>query len=89
MPTGKYKSGHFRRVFRRTPGARVVTLYRERKPSKQRCAKCDTVLSGVPRLRKAEAANTPKTAKRPERPFGGVLCSRCSRDLIKKSTRAK
>jgi len=26
--------------------------------------------------------NMPKTKKRPERPFGGVLCSKCSREEI-------
>ncbi len=29
----------------------------------------------------------PKTMKRPERPYGGVLCSRCMRQLIKDDVR--
>ena len=44
-------------------------------------------LSGVPRERPAKMANMPKTLKRPERPYGGVLCSKCTRELLKERTR--
>jgi large subunit ribosomal protein L34e len=31
----------------------------------------------------------PKTKKRPERKFGGVLCPACTSDLIKKDVRGQ
>jgi large subunit ribosomal protein L34e len=32
--------------------------------------------------------NMPKSSKRPERPYGGVLCSACTRKLLKSKVRA-
>lgn len=89
MPAGKHKSRSFRRVFRKTPGARTVLHYVRRKPSPAQCSMCGKVLAGVPRATKAELANMPKTQKRPERPFGGVLCSSCSRQVIKADVRSE
>lgn len=87
MPAGRFKSRTFRRVFRRTPGARTSLQYRKRKPSKAKCGLCGALLSGVPRERSFKMMRLPKTAKRPERPFGGVLCSKCMRKKIKDSFR--
>ena len=88
MPAGKHKSGRFRKIFVRTPGSKVVVHHRERKPSKAICGNCKTQLSGVPRERPAKMANMPKTAKRPERPYGGVLCSFCTKKLLINKARA-
>lgn len=82
MVSGKHKSRSMRRVFRRTPGGDTVKVYKKRKPSKAKCAGCGKVLIGVPRERPYKMQNMPKTAKRPERPYGGVLCSACSRKKI-------
>lgn len=87
MPEGKYKSGRFRKIFVKVPGGRTTVHYRERKPTKAICGNCKKQLAGVPRGRSAEMANMPKTAKRPERPYGGVLCSACTRDLLKNKAR--
>lgn len=87
MPSGKHKSGRFRKVFVKTPGSKTVVHYRESKPSKAVCGNCKKPLSGVPRERPAKMANMPKTLKRPERPYGGVLCSKCTRELLKERTR--
>lgn len=88
MPTGRLKSRTFRRVFVKTPGAKTVLHYERRKPSKAHCAKCKKVLSGVPRELPHKMKTMAKTKKRPERPFGGVLCSSCSRELIKQQARS-
>lgn len=85
--TGRLRSRTFRRVFARTPGSRVVLHYKRRKPNFAQCAGCGARLKGVPRGRVTEFKNMPKTAKRPERPFGGVLCSACSRRKIISMTR--
>jgi len=87
MVAGRYKSRTLRRKQVRTPGGRIKTHYLKRKPKKAHCAGCGAVLSGVPRERPFIMRNLAKTKKRPERPFGGVLCSKCSRDLIKRQAR--
>ncbi|MBI2581779.1 50S ribosomal protein L34e [Candidatus Woesearchaeota archaeon] len=87
MPRGMFKSGRLRKIFVKTPGGRVTVHYRERKPSKALCASCKKQLAGVPRERPAKMRNMPKTAKRPERPYGGMLCSACTRLLLKQRTR--
>ncbi|MBI2129611.1 50S ribosomal protein L34e [Candidatus Woesearchaeota archaeon] len=82
---GKTKSRTFRRVFVKTPGGKTVIHYEKRKPSKAHCANCGSVLSGVPRERPFKMMKMGKTEKRPERPYGGMLCSKCMRLKIKES----
>lgn len=89
MPRGMYRSRTFRRVFVKTPGGRTVLRYRRRKPSKAQCAGCGKVLLGVPREHPSKMKNMPKTAKRPERPYGGVLCSACTRLLLRQKAHAE
>ena len=86
MPSGKHKSRSMRRVFRNV-GSRVSLQYKKRKPKIAHCSNCEAALKGVPRERPYKMQNMPKTFKRPERPYGGVLCSRCMRDKIKQSIR--
>ena len=87
MPRGMFKSGRLRKISVRTPGSRVAVHYRERKPSKAICGSCKTHLAGVPRELPSVMSNMPKTAKRPERPYGGMLCSACTRLLLKQRAR--
>ena len=88
MPAGRYKSRRFRRVFRKTPGGNVVLTYRRRKPSKPKCSICGAILSGVPTGIQSKIGKLAKTKKRPERKFGGTLCSKCARREIIKKARA-
>lgn len=75
------KSRHHRRVFVKTPrGIKLIT--KRRKPKKAKCAGCGKVLSGVVSNLPYMVNKLPKTAKRPSRPYGGVLCSSCSRKKI-------
>ena len=87
MPSGKHKSGRYRKVFVKTPGSRTAVHFRERKPSKAVCGSCKKPLLGVPRERPAKMVNLPKTVKRPERPYGGVLCSNCMRKHLRQKVR--
>ncbi|HLC52517.1 MAG TPA: 50S ribosomal protein L34e [Candidatus Nanoarchaeia archaeon] len=89
MPAGKHKSGRYRKIFVRTPGSKVNVHYRERKPSIAKCGSCKKPLAGIPRERPAIFGKLPKTARRPERPYGGALCSRCTRELIKQKARSE
>ncbi|BAN90114.1 50S ribosomal protein L34e [Aeropyrum camini] len=76
------RSRSLRRVYRRTPGGYTVVHYERRKPGPARCARCGRPLGGVPRGRPPRVRRLSKTAKRPERPYGGVLCSTCLAELI-------
>lgn len=89
MVEGKRKSRTYRRVFVKTPGGRTTILFKTRKPSKAKCGTCGAVLSGVPRERPYKMQNMSKTQKRPQRPFGGCLCSRCMRAKIISEARSK
>jgi len=87
MPAGRHKSRSMRRVYKKTPGAKNVLHYEKRKPKIGHCASCGAALKGVPRERPYKMQNMPKTKKRPERPFGGVLCSKCMRLEMKKKAK--
>ena len=88
MVSGRFKSGSFRKVQVRTPGGRTVTHYVKRKPSIAHCAICGAPLHGVPRERPVKMRNLPKSSKRPERPYGGYLCSSCMREVMKEKAKA-
>ena len=77
------RSTSLRKVKVKTPGGRVTTHYRKKKPKSAHCAGCGIVLPGVPRERHVKMQNMPKTKKRPQRKFGGTLCTRCSRQVLK------
>ena len=89
MPRGMFKSGRLRKISVRTPGSRVAVHYRQRKPSKALCGSCKKQLSGMARALPSKMRNMPKSAKRPERPYGGVLCSACMRLLMKNRARGE
>ncbi|MFH0977848.1 MAG: 50S ribosomal protein L34e [Candidatus Woesearchaeota archaeon] len=87
MVEGKFRSRTYRRVHKTTPGGRNVLHHALRKPKIAHCAVCGAKLKGVPRERPYKMQNMPKTKKRPERPFGGFLCSKCSRNKIMEEAR--
>ena len=82
MPAPRLRSRSLRRVFRKVPGNRVSLQYKKKKPKAARCGNCGAVLKGVPRELPFRMRSMSKTRKRPERPFGGVLCSKCMRQSI-------
>ena len=88
MVAPKHRSRSFRRVYVRTPGSRTTIHYRKRKPSKAKCGSCGAALKGIARERPSKIKNLPKTQKRPERPFGGVLCTKCMRIKFKAMARS-
>ncbi|MAG60625.1 50S ribosomal protein L34e [archaeon] len=87
MVDGKLKSRRFRRVSVKTPGGKTVKHYRKRKPSPAICAIYGTPLAGVPKDKTSKIRNLPKSQRRPERPYGGVLSSRAMRAVIKEQSR--
>jgi len=82
MVQGMFKSGRFARVHVKVPGGRTVLRFNERKPKAPHCATCGLALAGIPRMTRVEAKNSSKSSKRPERPYGGQLCSACMRAKI-------
>ena len=82
-----FKSGRLRKVFVKAPGGSTNIHYKERKPKKAKCGSCGKALVSVPHELPSKIASLPKTAKRPERPYGGNLCSACMRRLFKEKAR--
>ncbi len=76
-----------RLVKRRAPSGRVSVRVEKKKPSTPKCALCKKPLHGVPRLIPSELRKLSKTEKRPERPFGGYLCSECMREYFREKVR--
>lgn len=83
------KSKKLRQIFKRLPSSKVKIQYEKIKPSKHKCANCGNYLHGTLNLRQAKMRNIAKTKKRPERMFGGYLCSACSRQKVKEIVRLR
>lgn len=83
MVSGRFKSRTFRRVFKKTPGGKTVLTHILRKPKGAKCGKCKATLKGIARERPKKMQTMPKSQKRVSRPYGGNLCSRCTRIAIK------
>lgn len=82
MPRPSRRSRTLRRIHVKTAkGSKLV--YAKRKPAKAHCAVCGQVLPGVASARPSQMAKLAKTEKRPERPYAGMLCSKCMRAKIK------
>ncbi len=82
------KSRSRRRVKVKVPGGTTKLVYKQRKPSKAKCSECGAILKGVPRETATKMKKMAKTKKRPQRPYGGVLCSKCMRKVIIKMARS-
>jgi len=76
-----------RKVFVRAPGSKTTVHYRKRKPKPAKCGNCGDALKGIPRERPYKMMDLPKSSKRPSRPFGGILCSKCMRATIVEKAR--
>jgi len=76
-----------RRVKVKVPSGKVVIRYEQRKPKVAKCARCGKPLHGVPRLIPSKLRKLPKTKKRPERPYGGYLCSKRMKEAMKEKAR--
>ncbi len=88
MPAPRHKSTRFRKMHVRVPGGSTHLHYKDRNPKIAHCAHCRGELKGIPRIKATAMKRMPKTQKRPERPYGGMLCSRCMRAHIIKNIQA-
>ena len=88
MVAPKFRSRKFVRAHTKTPGGIVVMHYKKRKHGKAQCAQCGDYLKGVFTGPVHTMNMLSKTQKRPERPYGGVLCSRCMRKVMIEKARS-
>ena len=87
MVQRRLRSRSLRKIYTKVPGGATVIHRKRRKHKSARCGSCGAVLKGMPHERPSKMRNLAKTKKRPQRPFGGVLCSRCMRMKITDSVR--
>lgn len=84
MPRPAQRSRSFIKKRVNTPGGRANIHYLKKKPSRATCGVCRKLLHGVPSDLPAAIRKLPRNRKRPDRPYGGTLCSACSRDVMKR-----
>lgn len=82
MVAPRHRSGSLRKKFVRTPSSRVAVHRVKRKPGKAQCGMCGGDLKAVPKVRAMKLKTLAKTKKRPQRPYGGHLCSPCMRKVM-------
>ena len=83
MPKPMHRSRSFRRLDRVPPNGKHVIHYARRRGSLPKCSICSKELNGL----KTDQLNRPKTQKTNARIFGGVLCSRCTSEVVKLASR--
>ncbi len=71
-----------RKIFKKVPGGKLKIHYEKRKPARAKCASCGKPLAGVPKERPYKMKKLPKTKKRPQRIYGGILCHSCTKSKI-------
>ena len=67
----------------KTPSGKIVVRIVRRKPKIAKCAVCGKPLHGVPREIPSRLRKLAKSEKRPNRPYGGYLCPKCMRNVMK------
>lgn len=87
MPIPSRRSRSVTRKAVRTPSGKISMHFTKRQPSRAQCGRCGAVLQGVPRVRAMVLKRLPKSKKRPQRPYGGNLCSSCMRQLFVEKAR--
>lgn len=87
MPRPSLRTRSLRKIRKKLPGGASIIHYVKKKPAKAKCASCGKELHGVASGLAAKVRSLSKTEKRPNRAFGGRLCSECSRKELKKRIR--
>ena len=83
MPLPKNRSTSVRKIFTRTPkGGKAIHYKRREKGKSHSCALCRGRLQAV-----SSQLAVPASARRPNRKFGGNLCTSCSSRVIVAASR--
>jgi large subunit ribosomal protein L34e len=78
-----HRSRSYRRLDRVTRSGKHVIHYERKKQSMPHCAICKAELHGI-----SESSNPKgRTRKTTSRIFGGVLCARCTSEVVKLASR--
>lgn len=83
------RSTSFRKVRMTIPGGASVIRYTKKSVSGAACAGCGARLAGVSGGRSSEVRAMSRGRKTVNRPFGGNLCSSCTRERIKRAMHGK
>ena len=77
-----HRSRSFKKANRITSTGRNVVHYRRAKPSQPHCAICSAELNGI-------SASGGRSRRTNSRLFVGVLCARCTSDVVKLGSRVE
>ena len=77
-----------KRKIRKTPKQHYKIISVKKKHNKPVCAECGAILHGTARGSPHEVRKLSKSQRRPSRPYGGYLCSRCLTRRIMNATKA-
>ncbi|CEG13228.1 50S ribosomal protein L34e (modular protein) [groundwater metagenome] len=80
MVNRQLRSTTIKRLIRKTPGGKVVTIYKPKKTGKHICGRCGQVLNVPYDQRKVRKLS--KSEKIPSRPYP-MLCSKCAEEVEK------
>jgi large subunit ribosomal protein L34e len=86
MPRPALRTSKGKRRAVRLPGGGVGYHPKVKHVGIGKCASCGRRLGGVGKLG-VQIRRLPKTGKRPERLYGGYVCSTCLREWIKQASR--
>ena len=75
------------RIKRRTPSGKISMHRRKERPVTAKCANCKSALNGIPRLIQNDMGKLSASEKSPNRPYGGNLCSDCTREVFREKIR--
>jgi len=89
MPRPSQRTRSRKRSPKRLPGGGATIHYKKEKVKASHCARCNRVLSGVPRLLKSKMGKLTASQKRIQRMYGGQLCHVCLQDLLKHAVRER
>lgn len=71
------------KVKRRTTSGKITIHQRKERPAMARCANCKEELHGIPRRTPSKFKKLSLSERRPKRPYGGYLCSNCTREIFR------
>jgi len=78
MVRRQLRSTTIKRLIRKTPGGKVVTIYKPKKTGKHICGRCGAILNMPYDQHKVRKLS--KTEKRPSRPYP-MLCPKCAEEV--------
>jgi len=78
-----------KKVKKKLPSGSTTTHFKHKKAKGARCSSCGAEIHGLPILKPIRYSNLNKSARTINRKYGVELCSKCSREKIKKNVRVK